>query len=144
LAKQNPADFDRIRLSKFFSIGYNEKNLNGARTVDRSKLGKLMLLFLVLPFAAYLLIDCIAGYIPPTESYQKTPYQFEAAFNEQMAQYGMSIDIDSVNFTYGDRLSKTVPIVCEDGSKITCTYFPTSERKKSLIEYIRLSRNCRG
>ena len=112
--------------------------------MDRSKLGKLMLLFLVLPFAAYLLIDCIAGYIPPTESYQKTPYQFEAAFNEQMAQYGMSIDIDSVNFTYGDRLSKTVPIVCEDGSKITCTYFPTSERKKSLIEYITFEQELTG
>jgi hypothetical protein len=36
---------------------------------------------------------------PPTEPYKKTPYQFEKAFNEQMAQYGMSIDIDSVNYT---------------------------------------------
>jgi hypothetical protein len=133
-----------IRLSKFYPIGYNEKNLNGARTVDRSKLGKLMLLFLVLPFAAYLLIDCIAGDIPPTESYQKTPYQFEAAFNEQMAQYGMSIDIDSVNFTYGDRLSKTVPIICKDGSKIHLHVFPTSERKKSLIEYITFEQELTG
>lgn len=127
------------------SFGYGIiRKTNGARTVDRSKLGKLMLLFLALPFAAYLLIDCIAGYIPPSESYKKTPYQFEAAFNEQMAQYGMSIDIDSVNFTYGDSLSKTIPVVCEDGSKITCTYFPTSERRKSLIEYITFEQELTG
>ncbi len=113
--------------------------------MDKSKLAKYILLFLALPFAAYLLIDCIAGYIPPTESYKKTPYQFEEAFNEEMAQYGMSIDIDSANFSYGgDRVSKTVPIVCEDGSKITCTYFPTSERNKALINYIVFEQELTG
>ena len=112
--------------------------------MDRSKLGKILLLTLALPFAAYLLINCIAGYIPPTESYKKTPYQFEEAFNEQMAQYGMSIDIDSVNFSYGGSLKKVVPIVCEDGSKITCTYFPTSERKKSIIQYITFEQELTG
>ena len=112
--------------------------------MDRSKLGKILLLTLALPFAAYLLIDCIAGYIPPTESYKKAPYQFEEAFNEQMAQYGMSIDIDSVNFSYGGQLNKVVPIVCEDGSKITCTYFPTSERRKSIIQYITFEQELTG
>jgi hypothetical protein len=104
--------------------------------MDRRKVGKLILLFLALPFAAYMLINFIAGYIPPTESYKKTPDQFEEAFNAQMAQYGMSIDIDSVNFSYGDDLKKVVPVVCEDGSKITCIYYPTSERSKALINYI--------
>jgi len=112
--------------------------------VDRNKLAKLVLLLLALPFAAYILIDCIAGYIPPTESYKKTPYQFEAAFNEQMAKYGMSIDIDSVNFTYGDSLYKKAPVVCEDGSKITCTYYPTSERRKALLEYITFEQELTG
>ena len=112
--------------------------------VERNKLAKLVLLLLALPFAAYILIDCIAGYIPPTESYKKTPYQFEAAFNEQMAKYGMSIDIDSVNFTYGDSLYKVVPVVCEDGSKITCTYYPTSIRRKALLEYITFEQELTG
>ena len=112
--------------------------------MDRNKLAKLVLLLLAVPFAAYILIDCIAGYIPPTESYKKTPYQFEAAFNEQMAKYGMSIDIDSVNFTYSDRPYKTVPVVCEDGSKITCTYYPTSEREKSLLMYITFEQELTG
>ena len=107
--------------------------------MDRSKLGKILLLTLALPFAAYLLINCIAGYIPPTESYKKTPYQFEEAFNMQMAQYGMSIDIDSVDFSRdeNDYLKKVVPVICEDGSTIICTYFATSEYKKSLLQYIK-------
>ena len=112
--------------------------------MDRNKLAKLVLLLLALPFAAYILIDCIAGYIPPTESYKKTPYQFEAAFNEQMAKYGMYIDIDSVNFTYGDSLYKEVSVVCEDGSKITCTYYPTSERRKALLMYITFEQELTG
>ena len=114
--------------------------------MDRSKLGKILLLTLALPFAAYLLIDCIAGYIPPTESYKKAPYQFEEAFNEQMAQYGMSIDIDSVDFSRdeNDYLKKVVPVICEDGSKITCTYFPTSERRKSIIQYITFEQELTG
>jgi hypothetical protein len=112
--------------------------------VDRNKLAKLVLLLLALPFAAYILIDCIAGYIPPTESYKKTPYQFEAAFNETMAKYGMYIDIDSVNFTYGDSLYKVVPVFCEDGSKIACTYYPTSERRKALLEYITFEQELTG
>lgn len=69
-----------------------------------------------------LLVNCIMYYIPPTESYKKAPYQLEELFNEKMAQYGMSIDIDSVNLSYGDGISKTVPIKCEDGSIISCTY----------------------
>ena len=112
--------------------------------MDRNKLAKLVLLLLAVPFVAYILIDCIAGYIPPTESYKKTPYQFKAAFNEQMAKYGMSIDINSVNFTYGDSLYKRVPVVCEDGSKITCTYYPTSERKNALLEYITFEQELTG
>ena len=112
--------------------------------MERNKLAKLVLLLLALPFAAYILVNWIGGYIPPTESYQKTPYQFEAAFNEQMAKYGMSIDIDSVNFTYSDRPYKTVPVVCEDGSKITCTYYPTSELKKSMIEHIKFEQELTG
>ena len=112
--------------------------------MDRNKLAKLVLLLLAVPFAAYILIDCIAGYIPPTESYKKTPYQFEAAFNEQMAKYGMSIDIDSVNFTYGDSLYKKASVVCEDGSKITCTYYPTSERRKALLMYITFEQELTG
>ena len=61
-----------------------------------------------------------------------------------MTQYGMSIDIDSVYFSYGDGLSKTVPIKCEDGSKLSCTYYPTSERKKALIQYITYTQELTG
>jgi len=69
--------------------------------VDRTKLGKIVLLFFGFPLALLMLGNCIMGYIPPMESYKKSPYQFEELFNERMAQYGMSIDIDSVNFSYG-------------------------------------------
>jgi len=101
-------------------------------------------LFMFSPIIMINLINCIAGYIPPTESYKKSPYQFEALFNEKMAQYGMSIDIDSVNFSYGDGLSKTVPIQCEDGSILSCTYHPTSERKKALIQHITYTQELTG
>jgi len=96
------------------------------------------------PFLLWNLVNCAKGYIPPTESYKKTPVQFESAFNEQMAKYGMYIDIDSVNFTYGDSLYKKFPVVCEDGNKITCTYYPTSLRRKTLIEYITFEQELTG
>ena len=110
----------------------------------RDKLAKIILLTLALPFAIFVLGNCIVSYIPPTESYKKSPYQFEELFNEKMAQYGMSIDIDSVNFSYGDGLSKTVPIKCEDGSILSCTYYPTSERRKALIQYITYTQELTG
>ena len=72
--------------------------------------------------------------LPANKSYQKTPDQFETAFNEQMAKYGMSIDIDSVNFTYGSGSPyKIVPVHCEDNSVIEFTYYPASEKSDSLI-----------
>ena len=110
----------------------------------RDKLAKIILLTLLFPLVIYMLGSCIIGYIPPTESYKKAPYQFEALFNQKMAQYGMSIDIDSVNFSYGESLSKTVPIQCEDGSIISCTYYPTSERRKALIQYITYTQELTG
>lgn len=76
------------------------------------------------------------GYIPPTDPYKKAPFQLEELFNDRMAQYGMSIDVDSVNYAYGEYFTKTVPIQCEDGSVITCTMYTTSDRRKALIEYI--------
>ncbi len=113
--------------------------------MDRNKLAKLVLLLLAVPFVAYILIDCIAGYIPPTESYKKTPYQFEAAFNEQMAKYGMSIDIDSVNFIYGSGSPyKIVPVHCEDNSVIEFTYYPASERSNSLILGLEFAQTIQG
>lgn len=104
--------------------------------MDRSKFAKLFLLIAILPFAVYILGSCIVSYIPPTESYKKTPKQFEELFNDKMAQYGMSIDVDSANSSYGENVSKTIPILCEDGSKITCTYYTNSARHKALIQYI--------
>ena len=80
--------------------------------------------------------SCILGYIPPTDPYKKAPFQLEELFNDQMAQYGMAIDVDSVNYAYGEYFTKTVPIQCEDGSVITCTMYTTSDRRKALIEYI--------
>jgi hypothetical protein len=113
--------------------------------MDRSKVGKLILLFLALPFAAYILINFIAGYIPPTESYKKTPYQFEEAFNKQMAQYGMSIDVDSVGFSKeDDYLKKTVPVKCENGSRITCTIVTNNIRKTALMHDIEFEQELTG
>ena len=98
----------------------------------------VLLLTIIAPFVLYANLERIKDYIPPTEPYKKTPYQFEKAFNEQMAHYGMSIDIDSVNYTYesdGDTY-KTVPIQCEDGSSVSCLFYTTSDRRKSLIWWI--------
>ncbi|HWP21529.1 MAG TPA: hypothetical protein VN417_02210 [Candidatus Cryosericum sp.] len=105
--------------------------------MNKKTLAIVLLLTMIAPFVLYVSLDRIRDYIPPTEPYKKTPYQFEKAFNEQMAQYGMSIDIDSVDFTHdGDYFYKTVPIKCEDGSIISCTYEPTSEGRKSLIQLL--------
>jgi len=113
--------------------------------MDKKKLAIGILLLAAVPLVLYNIVTLIAGYMPITESYKKTPYQFEEAFNEQMAGYGMSIDIDSVNFTYGGNYPyKTVPILCDDGSQITCTYYPTSERRKSLIMGIEFEQQLTG
>jgi hypothetical protein len=87
----------------------------------------------------FYVVDLLRGYVPLTKSYQKLPSQFEEAFNEQMAEYGMSIDIDSVPFMYNDNNSpyKTVPVQCEDGSEISCTYRPTSESRKALLIWVK-------
>jgi len=112
--------------------------------VHRDKLAKIILLSVLFPFLVYILGSCIIGYIPPTESYKKAPYQFEALFNEKMTQYGMSIDLDSANYSYGEHITKTVPIQCEDESKINCTLYTTSDRKKALIEYIVFTQELTG
>ena len=112
--------------------------------MSKKTIAILLILFIFSPIIMVNLANWVEGYIPPTETYKKAPYQFEAAFNEQMAKYGMSIDIDSVNFTYGDSLYKKVPVICEDGSKITCTYYPTSERRKSLLMYITFEQELTG
>jgi hypothetical protein len=104
--------------------------------VDRAKLGKVLMMLFGFPLALLMLVNCIANYIPPTESYKKAPFQFEELFNDKMAQYGMSIDLDSANYSYGEHITKTVPIQCADGSKITCKMYTTSDRKIALIEYM--------
>ena len=104
--------------------------------MDRTKLRKILLLVFGCPLALLLLINCITSYIPPTETYKKAPFQFEEIFNDRMAKYGLSIDVDSVNYSYGDGVSKTVPIQCEDGTKLSCTFYTTSDRRKSIIQHI--------
>jgi len=112
--------------------------------VQRDKLAKVILLTLILPLIVYIFGSCILNYIPPTEPYKKTPTQFEELFNHQMAQYGLSIDLDSANYSYGDYFTKTVPIQCADGSKINCTLYTTSDRKKALVEYIVFTQELTG
>lgn len=110
----------------------------------RDKLAKIILLTILLPFVIYIFGSCIVGYIPPTESYKKTPKQFEELFNDKMAQFGMSIDVDDGAFTYGNLLSKTVPVICEDGSKVSCTFYPTNEGSKALIVYLKFEQELSG
>jgi hypothetical protein len=113
--------------------------------MDKKKLAIGILLLAAVPLVLFNIVKFVEGYLPIAESYKKTPYQFEEAFNEQMADYGMSIDVDSVNFMYGSSYPyKVVPIQCEDGSQITCTYYPTSERRKSLIMLIEFEQLLTG
>jgi len=112
--------------------------------VDRVKLGKVLMMLFGFPLALLMLGNCIANNIPPTESYKKAPFQFERLFNEKMAQYGMSIDLDSANYSYGEHITKTVPIQCADGSKVTCTMYTTNDRKKALIEYMVFTQELTG
>ncbi len=113
--------------------------------MDKKKLAIGILLLAAVPLVLFNVVKLVEGYLPIAESYKKTPYQFEEAFNEQMAVYGMSIDVDSVNFTYGGSYPyKVVPIQCEDDSQITCTYYPTSERRKSLMMGIEFKQQLTG
>ena len=112
--------------------------------MEQSKLRKLLLLIFGCPLALLLLINCITSYIPPTETYKKAPFQFEEIFNDRMAKYGMYIDVDSVNYSYGDGISKTVPIQCEDGTKLSCTFYTTSDRRKSIIQHISFRQELSG
>ena len=110
----------------------------------RDRLAKIILLAILFPFIVYIFGSCVLNYIPPTESYKKTPKQLEELFNEKMAQYGMSMDIDSGEYSYGNSWSKTVPIVCKDGSKISCIYYPTGKGSNSLIDYLEFEQELSG
>ena len=113
--------------------------------MQRDKLAKIILLAILFPFIVYIFGSCVLNYIPATESYKKTPKQFEELFNKKMAQYyGMSIDMDSANYAYGEHITKTVPIQCEDGSVISCTMYTTSDHKKALIEYMVFTQELTG
>jgi hypothetical protein len=97
----------------------------------------VLLLTMVAPFVLYTTLDIIRAYIPFTGPDKKSVEHFEKAFNEQMAQYGMSIDIDSARWHENEgTLHKPVPIQCEDGSTIICTYYPIAKSPKSQIRVI--------
>ena len=110
----------------------------------RDRLAKIILLAILFPFIVYIFGSCVLNYIPATESYKKTPKQFEELFNEKMAQYGMSMDIDSVKYTDVDSLNKTVPIICADGSKVSCTLYPTGIGSRALIMYLEFEQELSG
>jgi len=112
--------------------------------VDRTKLRKILLLVFGCPLALLILINCITSYIPPTESYKKAPFQFEEIFNDRMAKYGMSIDVGSNAYSFAANQTKTVPIVCADGSQLTCTYFPANARNRAIIQAITFSQKLNG
>lgn len=112
--------------------------------VHRDKLAKIILLAILFPFIVYIFGSCVLNYIPPTEPYKKTPKQLEELFNEKMAQYGMSMDIDSGEYSYGNSWSNTVPITCKDGSKISCIYYPTGKGSNALIDYLEFEQELSG
>ena len=49
--------------------------------MDKKKFAIAALLLLVAPLLLFNAVESIKGYIPPTEPYKKTPYQFEEAVN---------------------------------------------------------------
>ncbi len=113
--------------------------------MHRRKLAKYTLLFLALPFAAYWLVQCIAAYTTPMPSYRKTPYQLEEAFNEQMAQYSMSIDLDNGSDSEeDDYLKTTIPVDCTDGSRITCIFYTYSDQGGTLKKHIIFEQELNG
>jgi hypothetical protein len=113
--------------------------------MDKKKLAIGILLLLAVPLVLFSVVNLVGSFVPVLESYKKTPYQFEEAFNEQMADYGMSIDIDSVHFVHGSSFSyKIVPVQCEDGSQITCTYRPTDEGRNSFVRWIEFEQQLTG
>ncbi len=113
--------------------------------MKKRTLAIILLLTIIAPFILYNNLERIKALIPPTEPYKKSAADFEEAFNEQMAQYGMSIDIDSVPCSEnGNTLYKIVPIQCEDGSIITCTYYPVGKSRRSLIRAIEFEQSING
>jgi len=113
--------------------------------MNKKKLAIGILLVVIAPIILFRFMSCVERYLPRTKSYEKYPYEFEEAFNEQMAEYGMSIDIDSVPFNdEGNYAYKAIPIQCEDQSKIYCTYYPVSGNDESLIMWIEFKQQTTG
>ena len=113
--------------------------------MKKKTLAIILLLTTIAPFVLYNNLERIKALIPPTEPYKKSAAHFEEAFNEQMEQYGMSIDIDSVPCSEnGNTLYKIVPIQCDDGSVITCTYYPVGKSRRSLIRAIEFEQSTNG
>ena len=112
----------------------------GDAAVQKKTLAILLIAALCLPLGIYTLSCAARSCLPPKmlPSY-KTPEQFEAAFNEQMASYGMSIDLISISYDYevGDSYArKVVPVQCADGGDITCRVAVTSKGSKLLLMYV--------
>jgi len=143
--RKNVRIISRKAIQNPIVFSYNGGKHVGGTAVQRDKLAKIILITILFPFIVYTFGSCVLDYVSRAESYHKTPTQLEALFNEQMAQYGMSMDIDSVEFINDENnLRKVVPIVCEDGSIISCTYFPTGDRENSLIDYITFQQELTG
>lgn len=110
--------------------------------MNKKTLAIVLLLTMIAPFVLYTTLDIIRAYIPFTGPDKKSVEHFEKAFNEQMAQYEMSIDISSVTWSENEGpLHKSVPIQCGDGSVITCTYYPTAKSPKSQIRVIKFEQS---
>lgn len=102
--------------------------------MQKKTLAIALIALLGAPMAIYIIVNTVRAYIPPSEAAIKTPYQFEAAFNEVMAPHGMSIDLEQVEYRLlKDYAEKVVPLQCADGSDIKCRIVTTSTRRKCLI-----------
>lgn len=123
---------------------YNGKKYVGGTAVQRDKLAKVILLAVFFPFVVYVFGSCVLGYIPPTEPYKKTPKQFEELFNEKMAQYGMSMDLDGEGSARDNSGKRIVPIACEDGSKILCSYSLYGRGSNSRIVSLKFEQELSG
>ena len=109
----------------------------GKDYMQKKTLAALIFALIGVPFLIYSIVGDIRDYLALTDPALKTPHQFEEAFNEQMGIWGMSVDLDSVDYVrHADYTEKTVPVPCADGSEIMLKLLVVGVKKSAIIRRI--------
>lgn len=97
-----------------------------------------------LPLCIYVIAQRVQPLLPRSDPRLLTAAQFEKAFNERMAEHGLSVDL-SASYTYsGARAYKTAEIQTQDGSTLVCRVMAENYRGNAIVSEIAIEQALSG